>query len=181
MGTRGNGLPASCSRFALNEFEAVLKWLFLGAFPRLFCYRYIPEAQQLDQVCRSRWRLQVSGSHPESVLSLFDLFYQNESRIYKGMRKCRQSPRFKPFKYSKIIKPLLKCEVSNEMSFTSLRSYNQIYIACYMQYIGYTFLVKDEQTLHEILTHLNVHIRKVSMPPSHSLIFPFDPLEWVNY
>jgi len=35
--------------------------------------------------------------------------------------------------------------------------------------------------LHEILTNINVYICKVGMPPSHHLIFPFDPLEWVNY
>jgi len=46
---------------------------------------YTPEkVQQLDQVCRSRWRLQVSISHPEPVLRLFDLFYQNGSRTYRG-------------------------------------------------------------------------------------------------
>jgi len=28
---------------------------------------------------------------------------------------------------------------------------------------------------------MNVYICKVGMPPSHSLIFPFDTLEWVNY
>jgi len=31
--------------------------------------------------------------------------------------------------------------------------------------------------LHEILTDINVYIFMVGMPPSHPLIFPFDPLE----
>jgi len=30
--------------------------------------------------------LQVSISHPEPVLSLFDVLYQNGSRIYRGPR-----------------------------------------------------------------------------------------------
>ena len=34
--------------------------------------------------------------------------------------------------------------------------------------------------LHEILTYINVYICKIGMPPSQPLIFPFDPLEWVN-
>jgi len=32
-----------------------------------------------------------------------------------------------------------------------------------------------------MLTYANVYICKVYMPPSHPLIFPFDPLEWVHY
>jgi len=28
---------------------------------------------------------------------------------------------------------------------------------------------------------MNVYICKVVMPPSHPLIFPYDPLEWVSY
>ena len=35
--------------------------------------------------------------------------------------------------------------------------------------------------LHEILTYMNVYICKVGVPPSQPLIFPFDPLQWVNY
>jgi len=37
--------------------------------------------------------------------------------------------------------------------------------------------------LHEILTYINVYICKAFMPPSHPLIFSFDPLglECVNY
>jgi len=35
--------------------------------------------------------------------------------------------------------------------------------------------------VHEILTYISVYICKVGMPPSHPLIFAFDPLEWVNY
>ena len=81
--------------------------------------------------------------------------------------------------YSKRIKPQLKREVNNETFFTSLRSYYQIdYIACYTQYIYY-FLLKTGM-LHEILTYINVYIFKVGMPPSHPLIFPFDPLECVK-
>jgi len=33
------------------------------------------KAQQLDQVDRSRWRLQVSISHPEPVLNLFEQYF----------------------------------------------------------------------------------------------------------
>jgi len=36
-GTPGNGVPTPFSRFALNGFEAVLKWLFLDAFLHLSC------------------------------------------------------------------------------------------------------------------------------------------------
>jgi len=37
---------------------------------------YTPEkAQQLYQVRRSRWRLQVSISHPEPVLNLFEQYF----------------------------------------------------------------------------------------------------------
>jgi len=39
-----------------------------------------------DQVCRSRWKLQVSASQPDSVWSLFDLFFQNVSPTYWGTR-----------------------------------------------------------------------------------------------
>jgi len=31
------------------------------------------------------------------------------------------------------------------------------------------------------MTYLNVNICKEVMPPTHLLIFSFDPLEWVNY
>jgi len=43
----------------------------------------LEENQQLFQVCKSRWRLQVSASQPEPLLSLFDLFYQNGSSTYR--------------------------------------------------------------------------------------------------
>jgi len=56
-----------------------------------FPTHYTPEkAQQLDQVCRSQWRLQVSISHLEPVLSLFDPFYQNWSRTYRRPRACAE-------------------------------------------------------------------------------------------
>jgi len=47
---------------------------------------YLEEAQQLDQVSRSRWKLQVSASQPEPVLSLTYLFYKNGSGTYGGPR-----------------------------------------------------------------------------------------------
>jgi len=46
---------------------------------KIFCVRH-----WLDQVCRSRWRLQVSPSQPEPVLILFNIFYQNGSGTYRG-------------------------------------------------------------------------------------------------
>ena len=48
-----------------------------------------------------------------------------------------------------------------------------------MQYI-YFFQLKTGM-LQEILTKLNVYTCKIGMPPSHPLLFLFDPLEWVNY
>jgi len=39
-------------------------------------FHHTPEkALQLDQVRRSRWRLQVSVSHPELVLNLFEQYF----------------------------------------------------------------------------------------------------------
>jgi len=53
----------------------------------LFPTHYTSEkAQQLDQVCRSRWRLQVKA-HPKP--GLFDLLYQNGSRTHRGHRAGR--------------------------------------------------------------------------------------------
>jgi len=70
----------------------------------------------------------------------------------------------------------MKREVNNETFFTSLRSYYQIvYIAYCMQQLYY-FQLKTG-ILHEILTHINLYIRKVGMPPSHPLILSFYPLE----
>jgi len=37
------------------------------------------EEAQLDQVCRSRWRLKANTSQPEPVFSLFDKFHLNRS------------------------------------------------------------------------------------------------------
>jgi len=39
---------------------------------------------QLDQVCKSRWRLQTNTSQPEPVLSLFDLLKYINLYIFKG-------------------------------------------------------------------------------------------------
>ena len=60
----------------------------------------------------------------------------------------------------------MKREVNNETFFTSLGSYYQIdYIAYYLQL--------KTGILHEILTHINVYMCEVGMPPSHPLIFSF--------
>jgi len=41
-------------------------------------------APELDQVCRSWWKLQASASQQEPVLGLFHLFYLNGSRTSRG-------------------------------------------------------------------------------------------------
>jgi len=66
---------------------------------------YIPEKdQQLHHVCRSRWRLQVSISHLEPVLSLFDLFYQNWSLTCTG--PCANADRVNVLSLSHILREL---------------------------------------------------------------------------
>ena len=78
QGTFGN-LPNQFTNPEWNVYSAKR----CGPFPS----NYTPEkAQQVYQVCRSRWRLQVSVSHPEPVLNLFNLFYKNVSRTYRGPR-----------------------------------------------------------------------------------------------
>jgi len=62
----------------------------------------------------------------------------------------------------------MKREVNNETLFTSPRSYYQI------EYIAYYFQLKTEK---KTLTHINVYISKVGMPPSHPLFVSFYPRE----
>jgi len=57
----------------------------------------LEEAKQLDQACRSRWRLQVSVYQPEPVLSLFDLlttFNALLRNLYRSLQRCASSSNF---------------------------------------------------------------------------------------
>jgi len=56
--------------------------------------------------------------------------------LAEGLAQVPIELTFEAFIYAERIKPLLKSEVNNETSFTSLRSLYEINItACYMQYI----------------------------------------------
>ena len=74
-------------------------------------------AQQLDQVCSSWWRLQISTSPPEPVLSLFVYFITMGIAPVEGPTQVSTELTFEAFIYSKRINPLLKREVNNETSF----------------------------------------------------------------
>jgi len=67
----------------------------------------------------------------------FDLFYHNGYRIYTGPRASVDKVNvWNLLHILRGLKPLLKREVNNETSFTSLKSYYGINIvACYMQYV----------------------------------------------
>jgi len=66
----------------------------------LFPTHYTSEkAQQLDQVCRSRWRLQVKAHpKPEPIWPIVSKWVPHPQRT-----SCRQSQHFKPFIHSKRI------------------------------------------------------------------------------
>jgi len=85
-------------------------------------------------------------------------------------------------KYSNRIKPLLKREVNNETSSTSLKSYNQMYYYSLLYAVQLLFFVKDgDATRNFNIGYIHIYICKVGMPPWHPWIFSFDPLDWENY
>jgi len=57
----------------------------------------LEEPQQLDQVCRSQWRLQASTSHPRPVLSLFALLDQNGPLPIEGQAQVPGEPTCEAF------------------------------------------------------------------------------------
>ena len=114
-------------------------------------------------------RSRVSVSNSQVSVSAFMTKSRSRNLSQVSVSEVTVSTTSLSFIFSKRIKPALKREMNSETFFTWLRSYYQIIIACYMQYI-YFVLVKYWDTARNIDIH-KCYIFQLGMPSSLPLIF----------